>query len=54
LNSVNTVIFLMVKCGAVFEIRTKFLKIVCTRFGFKGLIVFIHSNDTVLNYFKLR
>jgi hypothetical protein len=30
---------LMVKCGVLFEVRTKFLNIVYTTFGFKGLIL---------------
>jgi hypothetical protein len=28
----------MVKCGVLFEVRTEFLNIVYTSFGFKGLI----------------
>jgi hypothetical protein len=27
----------MVKCGVLFEVRTEFLNIICTSFGFKGL-----------------
>jgi hypothetical protein len=37
LNSVNQLIFVMVKCGVLFEVRTEFLKIIFTNFGFKGL-----------------
>jgi hypothetical protein len=37
LNSVNQLIFVMVKCGVLFEVRTEFLNIIQTGFGFKGL-----------------
>jgi hypothetical protein len=37
LNSVNQLIFVMVKCGVLFEVRTEFLNNISTRFGFKGL-----------------
>jgi hypothetical protein len=36
LNSVNQLIFVMVKCGVLFEVRTEFLNIVYTSFGLKG------------------
>jgi hypothetical protein len=39
LNSFNYLIFLMVKCGVLFEVRTEFLNITYTRFGFEGLIL---------------
>jgi hypothetical protein len=39
LNSVNQLIFVMVKCGVLFEVRTEFLNIIYTSFGFKGLNV---------------
>jgi hypothetical protein len=35
LNSINQVFFAMVKCGVLFEVRTKFLKII-QNFGLKG------------------
>jgi uncharacterized membrane protein YqaE (UPF0057 family) len=38
LNSINQSIFVMVKCGVLFEARTEFLNIILTRFGFKGSI----------------
>jgi hypothetical protein len=38
-NSVNQLIFAMVKCGVLFEVRTEFLNIIYTIFGFKGLKV---------------
>jgi hypothetical protein len=40
------VIFLMVKCGVLFEVRTEFLNIIWTRFGFKGLtsVLTVNSN----------
>jgi hypothetical protein len=38
LNSVNQTIFVMVKCGVLFEVRTEFLNIICTSFGSKGLV----------------
>jgi hypothetical protein len=37
LNSVNQLIFVMVKCGVLFEVRTEFLNIIYASFGFKGL-----------------
>jgi hypothetical protein len=37
LNSVKQLIFLIVKCGVLFEVRTEFLNIIYTSFGFKGL-----------------
>jgi hypothetical protein len=37
LNSVNQLIFVMVKCGVLFEVRTGFLNNVYTSFVFKGL-----------------
>jgi hypothetical protein len=36
LNSINRLSFVMVKC-VLFEVRTKFLSVVYTSFGFKGL-----------------
>jgi hypothetical protein len=38
LNTVNQLIFVMVKCGVLFEARTEFLNIIYTSFGFRGLI----------------
>jgi hypothetical protein len=38
LNSVNQLIFVMVKCGVLFEVRTEFLYTIYKSFGFKGLI----------------
>jgi hypothetical protein len=37
LNSVNQLIFVMVKCGVLFEVRTEFLNNIYTSFVFKGL-----------------
>jgi hypothetical protein len=37
LNGDNQLIFVMVKCGVLFEVRTEFLNIISTSFGFKGL-----------------
>jgi hypothetical protein len=36
LNSVNQMIFVMVKCSVFFAVRTEFLNIIQTSFGFKG------------------
>jgi hypothetical protein len=36
LNSINQLIFVMVKYGVLFEVRTGFLNIIYTSFGFKG------------------
>jgi hypothetical protein len=38
LNSVTQLIFVMVKCCVFFAVRTEFLNIILTSFGFKGLI----------------
>jgi hypothetical protein len=37
LNSVNRLFFVTVKCSVVFAVRTKFLNIIWTNFGTKGL-----------------
>jgi hypothetical protein len=37
LNSINQLIFVMVKCDVLFEVRTEFLNIILTSFSFKGL-----------------
>jgi hypothetical protein len=39
LNSVNLLIFVMVKCGVLFEVRTEFLNSIYRSFDFKGLKV---------------
>jgi hypothetical protein len=41
LNSINQLIFVMVKCGVLFEVRTEFLYTVQTSSGFKGLRKFL-------------
>jgi hypothetical protein len=38
LNAINHLIFVMVKCGVPFEVRTDFLYTVQMSSGFKGLI----------------
>jgi hypothetical protein len=35
LNSVNQLIFVTVKCGVLFEVRTEFLNAILTSFGFR-------------------
>jgi hypothetical protein len=40
LNSVNQLIFVMVKCGVLFKVRTEFLNTMKTSFGIKGLKIF--------------
>jgi hypothetical protein len=40
LNSINQLIFLMVKYGVLFEVRTESLNIIQTSFGFKGLNIY--------------
>jgi hypothetical protein len=45
LNSVTQLIFVMVKCGVFFAVRTEFLNMIYTSFGFSGL-----SLQTYLNY----
>jgi hypothetical protein len=37
LNSFNDLIFVMVKCDVLFEVRTEFLNIIQTSFGFGWL-----------------
>jgi cytochrome bd-type quinol oxidase subunit 1 len=37
LISINQMIFVMEKCGVLFEVRTEFLNIINISFGFKGL-----------------
>jgi hypothetical protein len=37
LNGINQLIFVMVKCGVLFEVRTEFLNNIYTSFSFKGL-----------------
>jgi hypothetical protein len=34
----------MVKCGVLFEVRTEFLNVISTGFGFKGISVFYSQN----------
>jgi hypothetical protein len=48
LNSVNQLIFVMAKCGVLFEVRTKFLNVIYTSFGFKGL-----RDDWLLGYLTM-
>jgi hypothetical protein len=36
-NSVNKLMFVMVKCGVLFEVRPLSLNIIYMSFGFKGL-----------------
>jgi hypothetical protein len=38
LDSINQLIFVMVKCGVLFELRVEFLNITLTSFVFRGLI----------------
>jgi hypothetical protein len=42
LNRINQLIFLMVKYGVLFEVRTESLNIIQTSFGFKGLNIYLH------------
>jgi hypothetical protein len=37
LNSINQLIFVIVKCGVLFKVRTEFLNNIYTSFVFKGL-----------------
>jgi hypothetical protein len=39
LNGINQLIFVMVKCGVLREVRSEFLNTIYTSFGFKGLIM---------------
>jgi hypothetical protein len=49
LNSINQLIFVMVKTGVPFEVRTEFLNIIYTGFGLKALNA---SPDLVKNLKK--
>jgi hypothetical protein len=44
LNGINLLIFVMVKCGVLFEVRTEFVSITKTSIGFKGLIQLATEN----------
>jgi hypothetical protein len=46
LNSVNQLIFVMLKCGVLFEVRTEFINIIYAHFSFKGLRV-SHQKDEI-------
>jgi hypothetical protein len=46
LNSVNHLIFVMVKCGAFFAVRTEFLNIIYLSFRFNGLGVLIQIRNS--------
>jgi hypothetical protein len=37
LNTINQMIFVMVKSCVLFEVRTEFLNVIYTSFGFRGL-----------------
>jgi hypothetical protein len=39
LNRINQLIYVMVKCGVLFEVRTEFLNIIYRSFVFKKLIL---------------
>jgi hypothetical protein len=43
LNSVNRLIFVMVKYGVLFEVRTEFLNSMYKSCGIKGLISLAHA-----------
>lgn len=45
LNSVNKLIFLVITCSVLFEVRNGFLNIILTSFNFKGII-----REKVLQY----
>jgi hypothetical protein len=51
LNSVNELIFVMVKCGVPFEVRTEFLNFIWTTVGFLSvnrqlsMLVFLYVAD---------
>jgi hypothetical protein len=42
--------FVMVKYGVPFEVRTESLNIIWTNFGLKGLKVFLKINFNVINW----
>jgi hypothetical protein len=44
LNSINQLIFVMVKCGIVFEVWAEFLNIIYMSVGLKGLKVSAAGN----------
>jgi hypothetical protein len=44
-NNVFQLIFVTVKCGVFYEVRTGFLNVMYTKFGFKGLTYFYFSRE---------
>jgi hypothetical protein len=48
LNSINQLVFVMVKCGVLFEVRTEFLNIVWTIFVFIWLMGIILDSTRLL------
>jgi hypothetical protein len=49
-NSVNKLMFVMVKCGVLFEVWAGFLNIIYTTFNFRGLncnFVPKHNEDSI-------
>jgi hypothetical protein len=53
LNSVNQLIFVMVKCSVLFEVRTEFLNNIYATFVFKGLNL-NSVNQLIFVVFSLR
>jgi hypothetical protein len=47
LNSIKKLIFEMVKCVVLFEVRTEYLNTIWTRFSFKGLTKFTPRSRTL-------
>jgi hypothetical protein len=45
LNNINQLIFVKVKCGVLFEVRTEFLNIIYRSFGLKGWIKLVIVNS---------
>jgi hypothetical protein len=41
LNDINQLMFVMVKFGVLFEVRSEFLTIISTSFGLKGLMRYL-------------
>jgi hypothetical protein len=47
LNSVNQLIFVMVKCSVLFEVRTGFLSIIKSIVGFERLTCDVNENLSI-------
>jgi hypothetical protein len=52
LNSLNQLIFVMVKCDVLFEVQTEFLNVIYINFGLGGLVVSLLAIALQIRGFK--